>query len=259
MKALEHNIGEKKGDKKRIAMASNVNQAASAPKEAEAPAQVAAVVEAAPAVVNEVANEPAAAAVAAAANVLAPVEPVDESADEGDDIDDDAPESGDPGRELTEDEKYAREVRQTWRNMTDKELRETMAKPRGAAELVRVASQMHEEQLTIIAPLMTDAQIASTIPSLQLQHQGALVQGFSAHQIRHAVRSIPSGDRQLLVQNITLITSSETDPSKDEEMQGIIGFIDPLVMGTPRSNFTIQNAPHKSTFCFFLPHLFRIY
>jgi len=109
-------------------------------------------------------------------------------------------------------------------------LRETMAKPLGSAELVREASRMHEEQLQIIAPYMTDAQISSTIPGLQLQQQGALVQGFTAPQIRQCVKVIPQGDRQLLVQNITLITSSETDPSKDEEMQGIIGFIDPLAM-----------------------------
>jgi len=114
--------------------------------------------------------------------------------------------------------------------MTDTELRETMTKPLGAAELVREASRMHEEQLQIIASYMTDAQIASTIPSLQLQQQGALVQGFTAHQVRQCVRAIPQGDRQLLVQNITLITASETDPSKDDEIQGLIGFIDPLAM-----------------------------
>lgn len=161
--------------------------------------------------------------------VAAPIE--DYSDDGGDDVDEPT-EGAAPGQELTEDQKYAREVRQKWRNMIATELRETMAKPAGAAELVRCASQMQEEQLQIIAPYMTDAQIASSIPSLQLQQQNALVLGFTATQVRQAVRAIPGGDRQLLLQNITLITASETDPSKDEEVQGIIGFIDPLAMGT---------------------------
>lgn len=165
----------------------------------------------------------------------APLFADDHADDYGDDDDQEMPaESQDPNapkRELTEDEKYVQDIRKRWRNMTDSELRETMAKPLGASELVREASRMHEEQLQIIAPFMTDDQIASCIPSLQLQQQGALVQGFSASQIRQCVRVIPQGDRQLLLQNITLITASESDPSKDDEIQGLIGFIDPLAMG----------------------------
>lgn len=178
------------------------------------------------------ANEPQVAAPAAVEPVQPPVPAGDDYSDDGGDDADETAEGAAPGTELTEDQKYAREVRQKWRKMTNTELRETMAKPAGAAELVRAASQMPEEKLQIIAPYMTDAQIASTIPSLQLQQQNSLVLGFTATQVRQAVRAIPVGDRQLLLQNITLITASETDPSKDEEVQGIIGFIDPLAMGT---------------------------
>jgi len=157
-------------------------------------------------------------------------DPADDVDDEGAEFHEESTDSKAPKRELTEDEKYIQEVRKKWRTMTDTELRETMAKPLGAAELVREASRMHEEQLQVIAPYMTDDQISSCIPSLQLQQQGALVQGFTAPQIRQCVRVIPQGDRQLLLQNITLITSSESDPSKSDEIQGLIGFIDPLAM-----------------------------
>ena len=158
--------------------------------------------------------------------------PHDDYGDEDDhEFAEESQETNAPKRELTEDEKYVQEVRKKWRKMTDAQLRETMMKPLGAAELVREATRMHEEQLQIIAPYMTDDQITTCIPSLQLQQQGALVQGFSAPQIRQCVRVIPQGDRQLLLQNITLITASETDPSKDDEIQGLIGFIDPLAMG----------------------------
>lgn len=194
------------------------------------PANVAAVVEA---VAVEAIGEAVAAVEAVAAPEPAMAIPPPENGDSEDEGAEDPEENADPNapkRELTEDEKYAREVRKKWRTMTDTELRETMAKPVGAAELVRCASQMHEEQLQLIAPYMTDAQIASTIPGLQLQQQGALVLGFTAPQVRQCVRAISSGDRQLLVQNITLITASETDPSKDDEIQGLIGFIDPLAM-----------------------------
>lgn len=156
--------------------------------------------------------------------------PNDDGDEEPQDFSEENPDPNAPKKELTEDEKYIQEVRKKWRTMTDTELRETMAKPLGAAELVREASRMHEEQLQLIAPYMTDDQISSCIPSLQLQQQGALVQGFTAPQIRQCVRVIPQGDRQLLLQNITLITTSETDPSKDDEIQGLIGFIDPLAM-----------------------------
>jgi len=164
--------------------------------------------------------------------------PLAEGYDSGPDETEEPQDPNAPKRELTEDEKYVQSVRKRWKTMTNDQLRETMTNPLGAAELVREASRMHEEQLQIIASYMTDAQIASTIPSLQLQHQGALVQGFTAPQIRQCVRSIAQGDRQLLLQNITLITASETDPSKDDEIQGIIGFIDPLAMGTYFSYFS---------------------
>lgn len=227
----------------------------SSPEQAPSAAQDAAVP--VPVVENAqaVAAAPPAPVIEAAVAQPVPAEPIeavaarlDEMSDEGGDDGDETGEPTVPGQELTEDQKYAKEVRQKWRNMTDTELRETMAKPIGAAELVRAASQMQEEQLHIIAPFMTDAQIASTIPSLQLQQQNSLVLGFTATQVRHAVRSIPAGDRQLLVSNIALITGSETDPSQDEEVQGIIGFIDPLAMGT----FFFFHSPWNTfrPFCF---------
>jgi hypothetical protein len=215
----------------------------SAPQQVDASSSPAAV----EAVSAPAAVQPAAAAPANAENQVAPIAPVAVEApapglfggfnpnDDGEDEPQDFPEeNADPNapkKELTEDEKYIQEVRRKWRNMTDTELRETMAKPLGSAELVREASRMNEDQLQIIAPYMSDDQITSCIPSLQLQQQGALVQGFTAPQIRQCVRVIPQGDRQLLLQNITLITASETDPSKDDEIQGLIGYIDPLAMG----------------------------
>lgn len=136
-----------------------------------------------------------------------------------------------PKRELTEDEKYLKRIRSTWNTMTREDLLETMKHPLGSVELCRCASRMSDDQLQLICPYMTDEQIASSIPSMQLQQQGAAVQAFSPKQIRQCVKVIPSGDRQLLIQNITLITSIESDPSKSEEIQSLISFIDPLAMG----------------------------
>lgn len=193
----------------------------------------------------------------ASSNGGAPPAPWEVGAEDGASEGEETPETGEPKQELTEEEKYVREVRRKWKTMTDAELRETMANPRGATELVREAGRMHEEQLQIIAPFMTDAQIASTIPSLQLQLQGALVQGFNASQIRHAVRAIPPGDRQLLLQNITLITSSETDPSKDDEIQGIIGFIDPLAMAVAVERPELVDKVIRAT-CIMTPEQIRV-
>jgi len=54
----------------------------------------------------------------------------------------------------------------------------------------------------------------------------------NGQQIRACVAAIPAGDRQLLLDNIQLITQSQLDAqSQMEQLEGIISFVDPLAMG----------------------------
>jgi hypothetical protein len=128
-------------------------------------------------------------------------------------------------------------VKKNYKHYTDDQLAVGMTIPAVATELLKLVSQMDDRQLRIVFPFMEEAQIKKVIPQLQLQQQGIAVQVMSPQQIRYCVAAIPSGDRSLLLQNITLILQADSRMLKSDEIQSFIGFIDPLAMGRHYSNF----------------------
>jgi hypothetical protein len=121
-------------------------------------------------------------------------------------------------------------VKKNYKHYTDDQLAVGMTIPAVATELLKLVSQMDDRQLRIVFPFMEEAQIKKVIPQLQLQQQGIAVQVMSPQQIRYCVAAIPSGDRSLLLQNITLILQADSRMLKSDEIQSFIGFIDPLAM-----------------------------
>lgn len=134
--------------------------------------------------------------------------------------------------EISKDKKeeILKRIREKWWDLTNEELIDFMVYPFGSAELCRLAHKMSDEKLQIICPYMSEKNITTFIPTIDLQKQGVAIQAFSAHQINSCVRSISKEDRRLLLDNIKLIISSENN-IENEEIQSLITFIDPLAMG----------------------------
>eukprot|EP01121_Diplochlamys_sp_Union-15-3_P014775 TRINITY_DN475_c0_g1_i1.p1 TRINITY_DN475_c0_g1~~TRINITY_DN475_c0_g1_i1.p1 ORF type:complete len:488 (+),score=87.50 TRINITY_DN475_c0_g1_i1:101-1564(+) len=128
---------------------------------------------------------------------------------------------------MADDDITAESVRKNWKTLTDAQLALAISSPNTSAEILKVVSQMDERQIKIVFPLMSGEQIKRVIPQMQLEKQGAAVSVMNANQVRDCVSAIPKGDRQLLLQNITLITQSSQPLN---ELQSFITFIDPLAM-----------------------------
>ncbi len=68
--------------------------------------------------------------------------------------------------------------------------------------------------------------IRKIVPKLQLQQNGAAFQAMSPEQVRVGISALPPDDRELLMQNIALFTSS----SSKDDIQSFISFVDPLAL-----------------------------
>lgn len=136
------------------------------------------------------------------------------------------------------EQKERNEVRQNFKSYTKEKFVEIMSDDSSIKcdELCRCIASMSDEQLQIIFPLMTNERIKKAIPQLQLQQQGVAVLSLNPEKIRVAVSAITHSDKQILLQNISLLTMSESKASENEELQSIIGFIDPLAMAVAAEN-----------------------
>lgn len=139
---------------------------------------------------------------------------------------------------ISEDQKKRDSVRDNWRNYTREQFVEVMSDNSSVVcdELCKYISSMNDEQMQIVFPLMSNERIKKAIPSLQLQQQGIAVLSLNPNQVKVAVSAITASDKQLLLQNISLLTMSETKASENEDLQSIIGFIDPLAMAVAAEN-----------------------
>lgn len=123
-----------------------------------------------------------------------------------------------------------KDIAKNWAIFDKEKITKVMSSKVGSNELVKYIASMSDIQLQAVFPLMSPDQIRVAVPKLQLQHQGVAVLSLNPNQVKCFVDSISSSDRDLLMQNITLLTTSTTKPSENEEMQSVIGFIDPLAM-----------------------------
>lgn len=128
------------------------------------------------------------------------------------------------------DEAMIKNIQTNWRTFDGETIASIMSSKVGAAELLRYVHNLSDEQLGFIFPLMSNEQITCAVPQLVLQQQGIAVLSLNPKQIRHFVKSISGSDRLLLLENITLLMMSEGKASENEELQSLIGFIDPLAM-----------------------------
>jgi len=118
------------------------------------------------------------------------------------------------------------QITKNYKTLTGDQLALALTTPELANHVLSVVAKLNDHQLQASVPVMTLDQIKLMIPKLQLQQSGVAVQAMSPEQIRTAIVSLTSDDRHLLMQNISLLTSS----SNKDELQSFISFVDPLAM-----------------------------
>lgn len=112
------------------------------------------------------------------------------------------------------------------KSLTEDQIAIALTTPELAPQLLTVVTKFNDNQLRAAGTIMSLDQIKTTVPKLQLQQTGAFVAGMSAPQVRHVLASLTHDDRNLLMQNISLLTSSSTK----DELESFIAFVDPLAM-----------------------------
>eukprot|EP01120_Amphizonella_sp_Union-15-10_P016586 TRINITY_DN8822_c0_g1_i1.p1 TRINITY_DN8822_c0_g1~~TRINITY_DN8822_c0_g1_i1.p1 ORF type:complete len:447 (+),score=84.99 TRINITY_DN8822_c0_g1_i1:44-1342(+) len=128
-------------------------------------------------------------------------------------------------------------VNKNWKTLTDSQLALAITSPKSCNEILKVVSKMNDRQLKIVFPLMSGEHIKRVIPQMQLEKQGVAVSVMNSSQVRDCVSAIPKGDRQLLLQNISLIANSKlSDQQQINELSSFISFIDPLAMAVAVEN-----------------------
>jgi len=117
-------------------------------------------------------------------------------------------------------------ILKNYKQLTDEQITIALSTPELVLHLLGVVSKLSDHQLQVAVPLMSLDHIKTTIPKLQLQQTGVAVQVMNPAQVRQTVVSLTSDDRNILMQNITLLTSS----SNKDELQSFMAFVDPLAM-----------------------------
>mmetsp|Transcript_28999 Transcript_28999/g.40816 ORF Transcript_28999/g.40816 Transcript_28999/m.40816 type:complete len:438 (+) Transcript_28999:99-1412(+) len=112
------------------------------------------------------------------------------------------------------------------KTMTEDQIAIALTTPELAPQLLAVVTKFNDNQLRAAGAIMSLDQIKTTVPKLQLQQTGAFVSAMSPPQVRHLLASLTTDDRNLLMQNIALLTSSSTK----DELESFIAFVDPLAM-----------------------------
>lgn len=112
------------------------------------------------------------------------------------------------------------------RTLTEDQIAIALTTPELAPQLLAVVTKFNDNQMRAAGAIMSLDQIKTTVPKLQLQQTGVFVSAMSAPQVRHLLTSLTTDDRNLLMQNITLLTSSSTK----DELESFIAFVDPLAM-----------------------------
>eukprot|EP01103_Thecamoeba_quadrilineata_P011382 TRINITY_DN2705_c0_g1_i1.p1 TRINITY_DN2705_c0_g1~~TRINITY_DN2705_c0_g1_i1.p1 ORF type:complete len:399 (+),score=82.88 TRINITY_DN2705_c0_g1_i1:45-1199(+) len=117
-------------------------------------------------------------------------------------------------------------IRSHYRHLTASHFERALQIPGLASQLLAIFSRLSDNQIMQAVPYMSTEQISKAIPRLELQQTGVAMRVMSPTQVRITMSSLLDEDRSLLSENITLLSSSTTK----EELQSLLGFIDPLVI-----------------------------
>jgi len=117
-------------------------------------------------------------------------------------------------------------IMKNFKKLTSDQISIALSNSQFAVSILSIISKFSDEQIKVAIPLMSLEQLRTTIPKLQLQQTGVAVQVMKPEQVRTAIGAITRDDKQLLLQNISLLSSCK---NKDE-LQSFIGFIDPIAM-----------------------------
>jgi len=117
-------------------------------------------------------------------------------------------------------------IMKNFKKLTSDQISIALSNYQFAVSILSIISKFSDEQIKVAIPLMSLEQLRTTIPKLQLQQTGVAVQVMKPEQVRTAIGAITRDDKQLLLQNISLLSSCK---NKDE-LQSFIGFIDPIAM-----------------------------
>eukprot|EP01114_Cavostelium_apophysatum_P024531 TRINITY_DN962_c0_g1_i1.p1 TRINITY_DN962_c0_g1~~TRINITY_DN962_c0_g1_i1.p1 ORF type:complete len:429 (-),score=107.22 TRINITY_DN962_c0_g1_i1:84-1370(-) len=120
----------------------------------------------------------------------------------------------------------AEDIIKQYRGLSEQQIALALTVPDLSVAILSVIAKFNDQQLKAAARVMTREQIRVAIPKLQLQQTGVAVQVMSPEQIKHTVASLTTDDRNILMQNISLLSAS----ANKDELQSFIGFVDPLAL-----------------------------